>query len=43
MELGAISISLSVKDIYVSKSFYEKLGCNNAQTTYVIGFFPHYK
>ena len=26
MELGAFSISLSVKDIEVSKSFYEKLG-----------------
>jgi predicted lactoylglutathione lyase len=26
MELGAFSISLSVKDIKVSKSFYEKLG-----------------
>ncbi|MBT7155207.1 MAG: VOC family protein [Deltaproteobacteria bacterium] len=26
MELGAFSISLNVKDIEVSKSFYEKLG-----------------
>jgi predicted lactoylglutathione lyase len=26
MELGAFSISLSVKDIKLSKSFYEKLG-----------------
>ena len=26
MELGAFSISLTVKDIEVSKSFYEKLG-----------------
>ena len=26
MELGAFSISLAVKDIEVSKSFYEKLG-----------------
>ena len=26
MELGAFSVSLSVKDIKVSKSFYEKLG-----------------
>ena len=26
MELGAFSISLSVKDLEVSKSFYEKLG-----------------
>jgi catechol 2,3-dioxygenase-like lactoylglutathione lyase family enzyme len=26
MELGAFSISLSVKDLAVSKSFYEKLG-----------------
>ncbi len=26
MELGAFSISLSVKDIQASKSFYEKLG-----------------
>ena len=26
MELGAFSISLSVKDIYASKAFYEKLG-----------------
>ena len=26
MELGAFSISLSVKDLNVSKSFYEKLG-----------------
>jgi catechol 2,3-dioxygenase-like lactoylglutathione lyase family enzyme len=26
MELGAFSVSLSVKDIDVSKSFYEKLG-----------------
>ena len=26
MELGAFSISLSVKDIHVSKSFYENLG-----------------
>ncbi len=26
MELGAFSISLNVKDIKVSKSFYEKLG-----------------
>lgn len=26
MELGAFSVSLSVKDIEVSKSFYEKLG-----------------
>ena len=28
MELGAFSISLSVKDIEASKSFYEKLGCH---------------
>ena len=26
MELGAFSISLAVKDIHVSKAFYEKLG-----------------
>lgn len=26
MELGAFSVSLSVKDLAVSKSFYEKLG-----------------
>lgn len=26
MELGAFSISLSVKDIHASKAFYEKLG-----------------
>jgi predicted lactoylglutathione lyase len=26
MELGAFSISLAVKDLEVSKSFYEKLG-----------------
>lgn len=26
MELGAFSVSLSVKDIHVSKAFYEKLG-----------------
>lgn len=26
MELGAFSVSLSVKDIQVSKAFYEKLG-----------------
>lgn len=26
MELGAFSISLSVKDIHASKTFYEKLG-----------------
>lgn len=26
MELGAFSVSLSVKDIHVSKDFYEKLG-----------------
>ena len=26
MELGAFSVSLNVKDIQVSKSFYEKLG-----------------
>jgi predicted lactoylglutathione lyase len=26
MELGAFSISLSVKDLEASKSFYEKLG-----------------
>jgi lactoylglutathione lyase len=26
MELGAFSISLAVKDIQASKSFYEKLG-----------------
>ncbi len=26
MELGAFSVSLSVKDVKVSKSFYEKLG-----------------
>ena len=26
MELGAFSVSLSVKDLEVSKSFYEKLG-----------------
>ncbi|WP_299336217.1 VOC family protein [uncultured Psychroserpens sp.] len=26
MKLGAFSISLAVKDIYVSKSFYENLG-----------------
>lgn len=26
MELGAFSISLKVRDIHVSKSFYEKLG-----------------
>lgn len=26
MELGAFSISLSVKDIHISKAFYEKLG-----------------
>lgn len=26
MKLGAFSISLSVKDIHVSKAFYEKLG-----------------
>lgn len=26
MQLGAFSISLNVKDIHVSKSFYEKLG-----------------
>ena len=26
MELGAFSISLSVKDLEISKSFYEKLG-----------------
>jgi len=26
MELGAFSVSLSVKDIHASKSFYEKLG-----------------
>ncbi len=26
MELGAFSISLTVKDIYASKAFYEKLG-----------------
>lgn len=26
MELGAFSVSLNVKDINVSKSFYEKLG-----------------
>ena len=26
MELGAFSISLTVKDLEVSKSFYEKLG-----------------
>ena len=28
MELGAFSISLSVKDIEVSRAFYEKLGFN---------------
>ncbi len=28
MKLGAFSISLSVKDIHVSKAFYEKLGFN---------------
>ena len=28
MKLGAFSISLSVKDIQASKSFYEKLGFN---------------
>jgi catechol 2,3-dioxygenase-like lactoylglutathione lyase family enzyme len=28
MELGAFSISLSVKDIEASKAFYEKLGFN---------------
>ena len=26
MELGAFSVSLSVKDIHTSKAFYEKLG-----------------
>ncbi|MEM0995162.1 MAG: VOC family protein, partial [Bacteroidota bacterium] len=26
MQLGAFSISLSVKDIHASKAFYEKLG-----------------
>ena len=26
MELGAFSISLSVKDIHASKAFYEQLG-----------------
>lgn len=26
MKLGAFSVSLNVKDIAVSKSFYEKLG-----------------
>ncbi len=26
MQLGAFSVSLSVKDIYASKDFYEKLG-----------------
>ncbi|NSL51491.1 VOC family protein [Calidifontibacillus erzurumensis] len=26
MKLGAFSVSLSVKDIHISKSFYEKLG-----------------
>ncbi|MFF2445512.1 VOC family protein [Neobacillus sp. NPDC058068] len=26
MELGAFSVSLNVKDIHLSKSFYEKLG-----------------
>ena len=27
MELGAFSVSLTVKDIQTSKAFYEKLGC----------------
>ena len=29
MELGAFSISLTVKDIQASKAFYEKLGFPN--------------
>jgi catechol 2,3-dioxygenase-like lactoylglutathione lyase family enzyme len=30
MELGAFSVSLTVKDIHASKSFYEKLGFSEA-------------
>ena len=30
MELGAFSVSLSVKDIHASKAFYEKLGFTEA-------------
>ncbi|TAK12814.1 MAG: VOC family protein [Anaerolineae bacterium] len=29
MELGVFSVSLAVKDIHVSKAFYEKLGFNS--------------
>ncbi len=32
MELGAFSISLTVKDIKASKAFYEKLGFKIIQT-----------
>ncbi|MCH2235377.1 MAG: VOC family protein [Crocinitomicaceae bacterium] len=30
MKLGSFSVSLSVKDIYASKAFYEKLGFTEA-------------
>ena len=33
MELGAFSVSLNVKDIHASKSFYEALGFNSSVET----------
>ena len=52
MQLGAFSVSLAVKDLQISKAFYEKLGFSdlggNAEHGYlimkngdtVIGLFP---
>ena len=38
MQLGAFSISLAVKDLHASRSFYEKLGFTISGTT-IIGLF----
>jgi hypothetical protein len=35
MELGAFSVSLTVKDIKVSHEFYQKLGFNRAVSGHV--------
>ena len=36
MELGAFSVSLAVKDIHASKTFYEKLGFARMNTAMAI-------
>ena len=41
MKLGAFSISLAVKDLAVSKAFYEKLGFSAVGPVYDDAGIPH--